>query len=53
MKEALTKDDGSINWDAMDGYDELTDEDEKAKVRKAVEQGHVDDEDWKGVRILP
>lgn len=31
----------------IDGYDELPD-DAKAKVKRALEQGHVDDEDWKG-----
>jgi hypothetical protein len=32
----------------VDGYDDLP-EDAKDKVRRALEQGHVDDEDWKGV----
>ena len=34
--------------DMVDGYDELP-EDAKDKVRRALEQGHIDDEDWKGV----
>ena len=32
----------------VDGYDYLP-EDAKDKVQRALEQGHVDDEDWKGV----
>ncbi|KAJ5155887.1 hypothetical protein N7492_008690 [Penicillium capsulatum] len=31
----------------LDGYDELPEE-YQAKIRKALEQGHVDHEDWKG-----
>lgn len=34
----------------LDGYDELSSE-QQQKVREAVEQGHVADEDWKGVRF--
>lgn len=37
--------------DLVDGYDELTSEFKK-KVENALEQGHVDDEDWKGVSDL-
>jgi hypothetical protein len=33
----------------LDGYDELSPENQ-AKVREALEQGHVDDSDWRGVR---
>ena len=36
------------NVDLFDGYDELP-EDIQEKMRRALEQGHVDDEDWKGV----
>ena len=32
----------------LDGYDEIPADSQK-KVADAVEQGHVDDEDWKGV----
>lgn len=34
----------------LDGYDELP-ADVQEKVRRALEQGHVDDEDWKGVSV--
>ena len=43
-----------VPWDdddffnILDGYDELPPEDQE-KIRKALKQGHVDDEDWKGV----
>ena len=36
------------NFDYLDGYDELS-EDAQETVRRAFEQGHVDDEDWRGV----
>lgn len=36
--------------DLIDGYDEL-DEDSQQKVYRALDQGHVDDEDWKGVSV--
>ena len=32
----------------MDGLDELP-EDEQDKIKRAIEQGHVDDEDWQHV----
>lgn len=35
--------------DLFDGYDELPEE-EQTRVSQALEQGHVADEDWKGVR---
>ncbi|WPH02847.1 parp-type zinc finger-containing protein c2a9.07c [Acrodontium crateriforme] len=35
------------NMDLVDGYDELPEE-LQVKVKRAFEQGHVDDEDWKG-----
>ncbi|MCJ1476028.1 hypothetical protein MMC13_004692 [Lambiella insularis] len=34
------------NLDYLDGYEDLTDED-KAKVRQAIADGHVADEDWR------
>lgn len=34
--------------DILDGYDELEDWAQK-KVKDALVNGHVDDEDWKGV----
>ncbi|EAL92277.1 hypothetical protein AFUB_036130 [Aspergillus fumigatus A1163] len=37
----------SKDLDAIDGFEELPSEYQE-KVRKALEQGHVDDEDWKG-----
>jgi len=36
------------DMDNVDGYDELPN-DMKEKVARALEQGHVDDEDWKWV----
>ena len=34
----------------FDGYEDLPDDD-KEKIKRALEQGHVDDEDWKGVSL--
>ena len=39
------------NLDFLDGYDEI-DEDSQAKVRKALEDGHVADDEWKGVNAI-
>lgn len=36
----------------FDGYDEL-DEESQEKVARCLKQGHVDDEDWKGVCRSP
>lgn len=36
-----------IDMKLFDGWEELSDE-QKDKVRIALEVGHVDDEDWKG-----
>ena len=36
------------NLDYLDGYEDL-DEETQRKVVKALEDGHVADEDWKGV----
>jgi hypothetical protein len=35
----------------VDGFDTLP-EDAQEKVKRALEQGHVDDEDWNGVWII-
>ncbi|KAF8429681.1 hypothetical protein EV426DRAFT_131237 [Tirmania nivea] len=44
--KSLTSDDKPRDPHALDGYDELP-EAEQAKVRRALEQGHIDDEDWR------
>lgn len=36
------------DYNLLDGYEDLPEEYQE-KVRKALEQGHVDDADWKGV----
>ena len=46
MKE-FTEDD----LDIVDGYDELP-ADAQEKVRFALRNGHVQDEDWKGVSVI-
>ena len=35
------------DMDLIDGYDEL-DTEAQTKIKRALEQGHVDDEDWNG-----
>ena len=43
-----------IDWDdvdffnCLDGFDEVDDE-SRVKILRALKQGHVDDDDWKGV----
>jgi len=49
LKETLTGSSGEIDYTLLDGYEELSPENQ-AKVRKALEQGHVADSEWKGVR---
>lgn len=36
------------DYDVLDGWEDLP-EDWQSKIRTALAQGHVDDEDWKGV----
>jgi hypothetical protein len=38
--------------DLMDGYDEMPTEFQD-KIKRAIEQGHVDDDDWRGVSLVP
>lgn len=45
------EDDGNATED-IDGFDEISSEFQD-KVRGALEQGHVDDADWKGVSFSP
>lgn len=42
--------DGKPDYSLLDGYDEIPEEFQE-KVRRAVENGHIDDEDWKGVSL--
>jgi hypothetical protein len=37
-----------MDMEYVDGYDTLP-ADAQAKVKRALEQGHVDDDDWNGV----
>ena len=37
-----------MDMELVDGYEELP-EHAQAKVKRALEQGHVDDDDWNGV----
>lgn len=49
LKEILDEADG--DYSAIDGFEEISEENQ-AKVREAIEQGHISDSDWKGVRGL-
>lgn len=44
----LQEEDDGKNYEFLDGWNELPEE-YRVKVRNALEQGHVDDADWKGV----
>ncbi|RDA89254.1 hypothetical protein CP532_0533 [Ophiocordyceps camponoti-leonardi (nom. inval.)] len=49
VQELCDKGDGTYDFDAIDGYDELNDHpDIQDKIRRCVEQGHIDAEDFKG-----
>lgn len=48
VTKELTTDSGDIDFSLLDGFNELTDELQE-KVRKAIEVGHVEDEEWNGV----
>lgn len=39
------------DFDQLDGFDEIP-EDVQTKIKTAVENGHVDDDDWTGVSTL-
>ncbi|KAJ9249320.1 hypothetical protein DTO207G8_6827 [Paecilomyces variotii] len=45
LKEILDEADG--DYSAIDGFEEISEENQ-AKVREAIEQGHISDSDWKG-----
>ncbi|PYH42355.1 uncharacterized protein BP01DRAFT_359446 [Aspergillus saccharolyticus JOP 1030-1] len=49
LKEAIEELSGgdATDYSALDGFDELSEENQE-KVRRALEQGHVDDADWRG-----
>lgn len=42
---------GGDDFSLLDGYDELSAENQE-KIRDAVEHGHINDSDWKGVSWL-
>ncbi|KAI9043677.1 ubiquitin-conjugating enzyme [Aspergillus affinis] len=46
MQETIA-DEGDGDLSTIDGFEDLPEE-HQDKIRKAIEQGHVDDEDWKG-----
>lgn len=50
MQIANMKEKTEDNLEYLDGYEELP-EDLQEQVRRAMEQGHVDDEDWNGVSL--
>jgi hypothetical protein len=41
--------DGNRDYTLLDGYEDLSPE-HQSKVREALEQGHVADSEWRGVR---
>ena len=51
VKKMLTENSEDPDFSRLDGYDEMSKE-LQAKIRKAIEVGHVEDDEWKGVRSL-
>ncbi|KAI3321420.1 zf-PARP-domain-containing protein [Xylariaceae sp. AK1471] len=47
IQESIGKD-GDYDWDMLDGYDEIPDADIQEKIRRVVNQGHIDAEDFNG-----
>ncbi|KAE8356516.1 hypothetical protein BDV28DRAFT_126772 [Aspergillus coremiiformis] len=47
LNEIVNTDEDSKDFDQLDGFEDLTPENQE-KVKRAVEQGHVDDDEWKG-----
>ena len=50
VKKDLTEESEEPNFSLLDGFDELSEEFQQ-KIRKAIELGHVEDEEWKGVSL--
>lgn len=50
-QEATTDGDGGYDTDLIDGFDEIP-QDAQNKVILALNDGHVADEDWRGVSCL-
>ncbi|PFH56084.1 hypothetical protein XA68_17079 [Ophiocordyceps unilateralis] len=49
VQELCDSGDGKYDFDAIDGYDELSDHaDIREKISRCIQQGHVDAEDFKG-----
>ena len=46
------EDEGPYQWDYFDGLDEL-DEEKQEKIKTAIIEGKIADEDWRGVRFPP
>ncbi|KAB8078940.1 hypothetical protein BDV29DRAFT_165567 [Aspergillus leporis] len=43
----MVGEDEDKDYEQLDGFEDLSEENQE-KIKKALEQGHVDDEDWKG-----
>ncbi|KAL1871979.1 hypothetical protein VTK73DRAFT_1809 [Phialemonium thermophilum] len=49
IRDTVGLESGNVDWDAIDGYDELAEHpDVQEKIRRVVTQGHIDPEDFKG-----
>ncbi|KAL6871835.1 hypothetical protein J3F83DRAFT_616328 [Trichoderma novae-zelandiae] len=48
LQEACGGDPDNYDFDAIDGFDELNDDEIKEKVKRCVRQGHIDPEDFNG-----
>ncbi|KAI0520944.1 hypothetical protein F5B22DRAFT_596925 [Xylaria bambusicola] len=48
LQNAIKQDDGSYDWNMLDGYDEIEDSDLQEKIQRVVTQGHIDPEDFNG-----
>ncbi|KAI1494606.1 hypothetical protein F5X96DRAFT_530586 [Biscogniauxia mediterranea] len=46
--QAAIESGGEYDWDMIDGYEDITDDDIKEKIQRVITQGHIDAEDFKG-----
>jgi hypothetical protein len=48
---ATEKNPEELQFDILDGWEDLSDE-HQSKITKALDRGHVEDEEWNGVSAM-
>ena len=52
ITDSIKNDDGEVDFDQLDGFDELLDDDQD-RVREAIDKGHIDDGDLMDGMVSP